>query len=367
MLRRHSIAALLIALLGSALVASAAEREVVVRGMAAVINGDRPAARDRALEDAKVKAVEQVAGAKVTSETVYHDELYEAGTLKIDVRGVVVRHELKREWEDDAGLYHVEAAVVVDDDPLVDELIRLVRADRVVVVAYEPDAGPAGEPILEDRLGEALDRIGYRHVVDVDSLGDPAADALANAAREGDAAAARRLGVFFLADAVVFGRLDARTGQSMSDNVHTASATGSARAFRTSDGKVVAQVSIDPVRGFGRDPILAARDARQKAATQLAEALQDRLTPNAEREIDVVFYDVPDFATYQRIRALLEELRWVNGVRPDPVGFHPRKSVLKVRYAQDPTLLGAALDRDPYLETLSAGTEGIEVRVIAGD
>ena len=43
---------------------------------------------------------------------------------------------------------------------------------------------------------------------------------------------------------------------------------------RTSDGKVVAQVTIDPVRGFGRDPIQAARDAREKGATQLAESLQ---------------------------------------------------------------------------------------------
>ena len=56
-------------------------------------------------------------------------------------------------------------------------------------------------------------------------------------------------------------------------------------------------------------------------------------------------------------------MRWVNGVRPDPVGFHPKKSVLKVRYAEEPTLLGGALDRQPDLETISAGSGGIEVRV----
>jgi hypothetical protein len=270
-----------------------------------------------------------------------------------------------REWEDERGLFHVEARVVVDDDPLVDELIRLVRADRVVVVAFEPDPGPGFEPILERKLGEALDRIGYRHVVNVEASGDEAALALAREARAGDVAAARKLGVFFLADAVVFGTLDASTGQPMSDAVRTARAEGTAEAFRTADGKVVAQVTAGPVRGFGRTTRDAALDARRRAATQLAAQLQERLTPEAEREIEVVFYGIPDMGSYRRIRALLEQLRWVNGVRPDPVGFHPRKSVLKVRYAQDPTMLGGALDREPDLETISAGAGGVEVRVKA--
>lgn len=358
-------AVLILALWLIPLAAQAAERKVVMQGMAPIVSGNIPAARDEAVADARVKAVEQVAGAQVTSQTVYHNELYEAGTLKIDVRGVVSSHKVLREWQDEVGLYHVEAEVVVDDDPLTDQLIRLVRSDRVVVVAFEPDPGPAGEPVLENKLGEALDRIGYRHVVDVDALGDTAARPLIEAARGGDAAAARRLGIYFLAQAVVFGTLDARSGDSLAGNVHTAGVDGSAEAFRTADGGVVAKVTVESVRGFGRTQVAAALDARKKAADQLAQKLQDRLVPDSDREIDVVFYGIPDMATYRKIRALLEQLRWVNGVRPDPVGFHPKKSVLKVRYAEEATLLGGALDRQPDLETVSAGTGGIEVRVKA--
>ena len=355
------VASLLLAVAGT----RAAERKVVAQGMAPIVGDNVPAARDEAIADARVKAVEQVAGTQVTSETVYHNELYEAGTLKIDVRGVVKHDRVLREWRDDHGLYRVEAEVVVDDDPLTDELIRLVRSDRVVIVAFEPDPGPAGEPVLEHALAEALDRIGYRHVVDVDALDDAAARPLVEAARGGDPAAARRLGIYYLAQAVVFGTLDARSGDVAGGTVHTAGVDGSAEAFRTADGGVVAKVTVEAVRGFGRDPVSAALDARRNAAQQLAQRLQDRLVPSGEREIDVVFYGIPDMATYRRIRALLEQLRWVNGVRPDPVGFHPKKSVLKVRYAEEPTLLGGALDRQPDLETLSAGHGGIEVRVRA--
>ena len=35
--------------------------------------------------------------------------------------------------------------------------------------------------------------------------------------------------------------------------------------------------------------------------------------------------------------------------------------MLKVRYAEEPTALGGALDRQPDLETISAGEDGIEV------
>ena len=66
-LETFALAGLVLCVSGAA---TAAVETAEVEGYAAIVNGDQAAARDRALDDAKRKAVEQVAGVQISSESM---------------------------------------------------------------------------------------------------------------------------------------------------------------------------------------------------------------------------------------------------------------------------------------------------------
>jgi hypothetical protein len=124
--------------------ALAQEQRIEVEGMAAVINGDIGHARDRALDDAKRKAVEQVAGAQVSSESISQNFQLVEERIYSRASGFVKKYEIKSEFKD-GDTYVVKIAATVDARAIADDMSQLFAVKpRVIVMIAEQNVGGAG-------------------------------------------------------------------------------------------------------------------------------------------------------------------------------------------------------------------------------
>jgi hypothetical protein len=130
------------ALLLFALPAIAAEPQTVeVEGLAAVVNNDIAHARDKAIDDAKRRAVEQVAGTQVSSQSI--SENFQLVEDKIYARssGFVKNFSISSELKD-GETYRVKIKATVDANAIAENLDLLFKAKpRVIVMIAEQNVG----------------------------------------------------------------------------------------------------------------------------------------------------------------------------------------------------------------------------------
>lgn len=144
--RASFTAAVALGVLAAALPAAAqtTEQRVEVEGMAAVVNGDIGHARDKALDDAKRKAVEQVAGAQVSSESISENFTLVEERIYSRASGFVKKYEIKSEFKD-GDTYVVKISALVDSRAIADDLGQLFAVKpRVIVLIAEQNVGGAG-------------------------------------------------------------------------------------------------------------------------------------------------------------------------------------------------------------------------------
>lgn len=121
-----------------------AAKTIEVEGMAAVINGDIGQARDKALDDAKRKAVEQVAGTQVSSESISENFQLVEERIYARASGFVKSYQIKSELKD-GDTYVVKISATVDAGAIADDLQQLFAVKpRVIVLIAEQNVGGAG-------------------------------------------------------------------------------------------------------------------------------------------------------------------------------------------------------------------------------
>src|SRR5687767_15807724 len=107
--------------------ALAAEETVEVEGVAAVVNNDVAIARDRAIDDAKRKAVEQVAGAQVSSESITENFQLVEDKIYSRAAGFVKNYKILSELKDEGGVYRVKIKANVDTKAVADNLDQIFQ------------------------------------------------------------------------------------------------------------------------------------------------------------------------------------------------------------------------------------------------
>lgn len=116
-------------------------KTIEVEGMAAVVNGDIGQARDRAVDDAKRKAVEQVVGTTVSAESVAVDFQLVQDKITSRASGFVKSYEIKTQYKD-GDTYVVKIKAVVDARAIADETSQLFAVKpRVLVLIAEQNVG----------------------------------------------------------------------------------------------------------------------------------------------------------------------------------------------------------------------------------
>jgi hypothetical protein len=118
-----------------------AQEAITVTGVAAIVNDDIGLARDKAIDDAKRKAVEQVAGSRVKAESVTVNFQLVQDTIVSKASGYVKSFEIKTEYKD-GGAYHVKIAALVDADKIAEGVSQLFSVKpRVIVMIAEQNVG----------------------------------------------------------------------------------------------------------------------------------------------------------------------------------------------------------------------------------
>lgn len=93
---------------------------IVVKGEVAIINNDKLSAKDRALDDARRKAVEQVTGVIVSSESLTQNFELLSDKIYSKAKGYISKYTVIKEGVDvkDRGVYFVEIKAIVSKNKL---------------------------------------------------------------------------------------------------------------------------------------------------------------------------------------------------------------------------------------------------------
>lgn len=354
--RVWSIGMFLAVLLGGAgakLCPAADARAVEARGEAAIVV-DPVSARDRALIDAKVKAVEQISGTQVESRALYSMGLSQDDYVRIRAFGFVERHEILREHEQ-SDRYTVEIrAWIASGEQATREKANQLLSQRGFLVLGDGD----GARHVVERLKSALVQQRLQ-VYDEQFLGERLP---AGAGQRELLAAAERV----LADYVVrvtthltplgemYG-IQSYQGDAQLEltEISTGLLKGTARA-----GARVFGLSREQARDGARGdqfPQAVAAPAIQNFLAELA-----RLEVGVGRSVRLVLEAPSSPYVLDRLVRGVGELRWVQNPR-DAV-FAPDRATLQVEYPETILYLAADLDYLPGFAVVSYGPGRIVVR-----
>ena len=323
-----------------------------VEGYGTIIAGDTAQARDEALIDARRRALEQVAGVRVDADTVTRNQVLFDQLIRTQTRGLIQAERVLEEGATPDGRYRARIEAWVRAGEAQDRLESLVSELAFVVMLPEQNMGqPQSQPIVENELVSRLIEAGYR-VLDPAQLQRVAKRDQLAALLRGDEQTAREIGLRFLANLIVVGEATTRFSQNNAGIV-SAYARVTARAIEAETGRVVANVSLDQVRGFAGGPAAAGEralgSAGKPAAEQLLQAL-DGYFKRKERRIEVRLRGLPSLDEYRRAKTFLEKQRWVNGVAEG--GYGADQSLILLTYPEKTLYLASRIGREPRYRLL---------------
>ncbi len=257
---------------------------IITDGLAAIISGNIPAARDKAIDDALRKAVEQAVGTLVSSDTlteqykVIHDKILAQTT------GYGQRYKILSE-KPEGEVYRVKIQAEVGRANLTNDLRALgllhvlAEKPKVMVIMEEKVMGVFGTTAFED-VGQAESTLIQRLLAAGFNVVDPQT-VKANISRdqalrilEGDNNAAAAAGLQYGAQIVISGKAFSKNagGRLLDTQLQSLQATLQARAIRTDSAKIISsrseqgrQAHIDEVQGGA----LAIKQAMERMATPM--------------------------------------------------------------------------------------------------
>jgi hypothetical protein len=321
-------------------------------GFGTILAQDVAQARDEGLIDARRRALEQVAGVQVDAETITRNQALFDQLVRTQTRGLIQSDRVLEEGPTGDGRYRVRIEAWVKAGEVQERLESLVSELSLVVVLTEQNLGqPQAQPVVENEVVSRLVGSGYR-VLDHAHVSRLAARDQLAALLRGDEQAAREIGLRFLSNLIVIGQATTRISQN-TQGIVSAYARVTARVIEAETGRVIANVSLDQVRGFARDETSAGEralaGAGKPAAEQLLQAL-DGYFKRKERRIDVRLRRLPSLDEYRRAKAFLEKQRWVTGVVEG--GYAADESLLTLLYPEKTLYLAARIGREPRFRLL---------------
>lgn len=305
----------------------------MTEGVAAIINNAVAPARDKAIDDALRKAVEQAVGTMVSSDTL--TEKYKVITDRIlaQTTGYVQRYNILSE-KAEGDLYRVRIQAEVGRANLMNDLRALgllhalAEKPKVMVIMEEKVAGVFGTTAWED-VGQAESTIMERLIAAGFTVVDPQT-VKSNITRdqalrilEGDAQAAAAAGLQYGAQVVITGKAFSKNagGRILDTQLQSLQATVQARVIRSDDARVISsrseqgrRVHIDEVQGGA----LAIRDATGRMTDVMIADILAQWRSEAygrTKEITLVITGLVSYRHLTAIKQFLEkEMQGVRGV-----------------------------------------------------
>lgn len=318
---------------------------VTSRGQAAIVNNDKAMARDKAIEDALRRAVEQVVGTMVTSESKTKDFQLLEDNIYTHSKGYVESYKIVSEKVED-NVYIVDIQAEVSTGKIEGKLkaigIALSRKGkpRVMFLISEQNVGQETPSywwgttasisdigIVENTMINIFQKNGFT-VIDRQAVSGKikVKDAYRVASLSSDAA--KSIANQTDAQIVIFGQAIAKSlgnqpiGTSPdSPKYPTASANMSVRALNTDNGEILATATGEHVYPHPSE-IAAGNNALKMAAEKVSNQLIDGIMEKWNQElsggqmvsVDITGIDDPSFLSEFK-NFLTQQIRGVQGVQ----------------------------------------------------
>lgn len=282
----------------------AQSQEIKAKGYGTIYGGNKTAARDRAIEDAQRKAVEQAMGTMISSETVTENfQMINDRILSLS-SGYIEKYRVTSEKVVDNEM-QVEISALIGTDKLKDSvqaiksLIRRMDRPKLMVLIAEQSIREEGRQssgkgdstghvvlsatslgITENALIEFFRKKGF-DFVDRQSLAgqievsDPLA--LVN-----DKARIKKIANLTDAQIVIFGQAQARTADKI-HGIYSGQATISLRALKTDTGEIIAATNAHAAVPFV-DPSTANTKALAEASKKISFKIMDQILEKWQSE-----------------------------------------------------------------------------------
>ena len=283
---------------------SAQSQEIKAKGYGTIYGGNKTAARDRAIEDAQRKAVEQAMGTMISSETVTENfQLINDRILSLS-SGYIEKYRVTSEKVVDNEM-QVEISAVIGTDKLKDSvqaiksLIRRMNRPKLMVLIAEQSIREEGKQssgkgdstgrvvlsatslgVTENALIEFFRKKGF-DFVDRQALAgqievsDPLT--LVN-----DEEKIKNIANLTDAQVVIFGQAQARTTDKV-HGIYSGQATVSLRALKTDTGEIIAATNAHAAVPFV-DPSTANTKALTKASKEISLKIMDQILEQWQSE-----------------------------------------------------------------------------------
>lgn len=298
---------------------------VMAEGMAAVISGNIVIARDKALDDALRKAVEQTVGTLVSSDTMTENYKVIHDKILAQTTGYIERYKVLSEGrEGDVFKVRVQAEVgmanLTDDLRALGVLHSLKEKPKVMVIINEKNAGVFGTTGSED-IGQAESTIiekllnaGF-NVVDPQTVKANITREKALRLLEGDPRAAAAAGLQYGAQVVITGKaISKNAGAKLhGTQMQSIQATLQTKVITTDNARIISsrseqgrQVHIDEVQGGA----LAIKEAGERLADVLISDILSQWKKEVygrSQEISLVITGLSSYNSLSVIKQYLQK------------------------------------------------------------
>jgi hypothetical protein len=326
------VAVLLILVIG----AFAQSKEIKAKGYGTIYGNNKAAARDKAIEDAQRKAVEQAMGTMISSESVTKNfQLISDRILSLS-SGYIEKYRVISEKEVD-GEVEVEIAAIVgmsklnDSVQAIKNLIRRMDRPKIMVLIAEQSIREEGQQLSEKRGGNAVlssTSLGVAENVLIEFFRAKGFDFVDRQALAGqieiadpltlvnDKERIKKIANLTDAQVVIFGQAQARTTGEV-QGIYSGQANISLRALKTDTGEIIAATNAHAAVPFV-DPSTANTKALSEAAKKISQKLMDQILSQWQsessglRSICLVIKGVK-YADVKKLRSWLT--KYVRGVK----------------------------------------------------
>ena len=301
---------------------------ISAQGTAAILGGDKALARDRAIEDALRKAVEQAVGTMVESETLVSNYQILSDNIYSKSRGYVQSYAVTKE-EVGADVYKVTVEAVVSMDYLEEDfkglatLLQRVHKPRLLVrilldaPGWDESAGSQPNP-AETAFMEIFTQKGFDLVKTKVAAGEKSVPV-------GDEEAMAAWGLRQGAEIIISGKATVKkTHLPILGTMNSYQANINLTAIKTDSGEIMAAGSQQDAAVHINDST-GSQQALQKAAAKLAGQMAVRLKNRLSKELNegttirLIIRGVNDHQLVQFKNALAQQVR---GIQPG--GIHQR-------------------------------------------
>ena len=323
-----------------------ADGSITATGQSAVLAGDKPAAREKAIEDALRHAVEMAVGTKVSSTSEVQDFQTKMDQVLTHSAGFVKHYDIVKEAMDgDVVQITIKAQISQADLDKDLEAVGLLMSrkgmPRTMVLMAEQNIGMAAPKAawMKDQGGESalvstdlkiaesiiideLKKGGFRQIVDPE-IAESKAATVGGFTTSLTGAQARKLGSLTHAEVIIIGQVIATSRGEMGDlgpGWRSCTATLNARAVNTDNGDILATAETTQ-NAAQLDDLTCGKEAIKKAAkaftADMVKKIAERWSADVSggNEVHVTVKKVGSLKAASDFRnALTQFVRGVKGV-----------------------------------------------------